>query len=211
VEQRRLLLVVDYQNSTLLNIIKSQPAGIKEYDLLKLLQEQLPENERITRFDNLVLFQQHFLLFHALYKLNDQLYAEQAGQLLIGALNIQWLPNNTDKYVNSLVGTIPFELVQSDPLRKYYLDLNNLQDTSIEDVDNLLASFWVTFSDDDEKAAALALFELEEPCDLVMIKKRYRELLSIHHPDKGGCVEMTQSLNDAMALLKRCYSSKATK
>ena len=203
--------MVDYQNCTLLNIIKSQPAGIKEYDLLKLLQEQLPENEKVTRFDNLVLFQHHFLLFHALYKLNDQLYADQAGQLLIGALNIQWLPNNTEKSVNRIVGAIPFELIQSDPLREYYLELNNLQGTSSEDVDNLLASFWVTFSDNDEKSAALTLFELEEPCDFMMIKKRYRELLSIHHPDKGGCVETTQSLNDAMTLLKRCYSSKATK
>ena len=202
--------MVDYQNSTLLNLIKSQPAGIKEYDLLKLLQEQLPENERVTRFDNLVLFQQHFLLFHALYKLNDQLHADQAGQLLIGALNIQWLPNNTANKVNSLVGHITSDLVKSDPLREYYLDIKNLQDTSSEDVDNLLASFWMNLDDDGEKASALALFELDEPCDLVMIKKRYRELLSIHHPDKGGCVEMTQSLNDAMAILKRCYSSKTT-
>ncbi|WP_208379519.1 DNA-J related domain-containing protein [Psychromonas algicola] len=198
--------MIDYQNSALLNLIKSQPAGIKEYDLLKLLQEQLPENERVTRFDNLVLFQQHFLLFHALYKLNDQLHADQAGQLLIGALNIQWLPHTTDNNVNSLVGHIPFDLVKSDPLREYYLDIKNLQDTSSEDVDNLLASFWMNLDDDEEKASALALFELNEPCDLVMIKKRYRELLSVHHPDKGGCVEMTQSLNDAMAVLKRCYT-----
>jgi len=198
--------VVDYQNSTLLNLIKSQPAGIKEYDLLKRLQEQLPENERVTRFDNLVLFQQHFLLFHALYKLNDQLHADQAGQLLISALNIQWLPHNTDNNVNSLVGHIPFDLVKSDPLREYYLDINNLQDTSSEDVDNLLASFWINIDLNDEKSCALALFELDEPCNLVTVKKRYRELLSKHHPDKGGSVEMTQSLNEAMAVLKRSYT-----
>ena len=198
--------MVDYQNSTLLNLIKSQPAGIKEYDLLKRLQEQLPENERVTRFDNLVLFQQHFLLFHALYKLNDQLHADQAGQLLISALNIQWLPHNTDNNVNSLVGHIPFDLVKSDPLREYYLDINNLQDTSSEDVDNLLASFWINIDLNDEKSCALALFELDEPCNLVTVKKRYRELLSKHHPDKGGSVEMTQSLNEAMAVLKRSYT-----
>jgi len=198
--------VVDYQNSTLLNLIKSQPAGIKEYDLLKRLQEQLPENERVTRFDNLVLFQQHFLLFHALYKLNDQLHADQAGQLLISALNIQWLPHNTDNNVNSLVGHIPFDLVKSDPLREYYLDINNLQDTSSEDVDNLLASFWINIDLNDEKSCALALFELDEPCNLVTVKKRYRELLSKHHPDKGGSVEMTQSLNEAMTVLKRSYT-----
>jgi hypothetical protein len=197
--------VVDYQNSALLNLVKSQPSGIKEYDLLKLLQEQLPENERVTRFDNLVLFQQHFLLFHALYKLNDQLHADQAGQLLIGALNIQWLPNNTANKINSLVGHINADLVKNDPLRDYYLDIKNLQNTSSKDVDNLLASFWMNLDDDGEKQSALALFELNEPCDLGSIKKRYRQLLATHHPDKGGSVVATQALNDAMAVLKRCY------
>lgn len=197
--------MVDYQSSTLLNLVKSQPAGIQEYDLLKLLQEQLPEEERIIRFDNLVLFQQHFLLFHALYRLDEQLIRQQAGKLLIGVLNIQWLPENT---VDNLAGGLKKTMIKNDPLRDYYLDLNNLTDTSSEDVDNLLASFWVHFNDDSGKESALALFELQEPCDLVMIKKRYRELLSIHHPDKGGSVEVTQSLNDAMTILKRCYASK---
>lgn len=181
---------------------------MKEYDLLKLLQEQLPENERVKHFDNLVLFQQHFLLFHALYKLNDQLHTDQAGQLLIGALNIQWLPLHTEETVNRLDGKTCFELLKSDPLREYYLDIKNLQDTSSEDVDSLLASFWMNLDENNEKASALALFKLNEPCDLVTIKKRYRELLSIHHPDKGGCIEMTQSLNNAMAVLKHCYASK---
>lgn len=199
------MLLVDYQSSTLLNLVKSQPAGIQEYDLLKLLQEQLPEEERIIRFDNLVLFQQHFLLFHALYRLDEQLIRQQAGKLLIGVLNIQWLPENA---VDSLAGGLKKTIIKNDPLRDYYLDLNNLTDTSSEDVDNLLASFWVHFNDDSGKESALALFELQEPCDLVMIKKRYRELLSIHHPDKGGSVEVTQSLNDAMTILKRCYASK---
>ena len=190
--------MINDQNNTLLKLVKSHPKGIKEYDLLKLLREQQPQQQH-TLFDNLALFQQHFLLFHALYKLSDQLRAEQAGYLIIETLNIQWLPQ-------SVIAQRPASLVNNDPLREYYLDINHLHNTSAEDVDNLLASFWVKISDDGEKQTALALFELSEPCDLAMIKKRYRQLLATHHPDKGGSVATAQLLNEAMAVLKRCYA-----
>lgn len=185
----------------MLKLIKSYPQGIKEYDLLKLLHEQQPQEQNVTMFDHLALFQQHFLLFHALYKLRDQQHADHAGHIIIDALNIQWLPYKTDAAQQT-------SLANTDPLRAYYVDLKNLEDTSREDVDNLLASFWFKMSDDSEKLNALALFELDEPCDLSTIKKRYRQLLATHHPDKGGCVVTTQSLNDAMAVLKRCYACR---
>ena len=191
--------MINYQESTLLNLIKSHPEGIKEYDLLKLLAEQKTQDQKTSTFDMLVLFQQHFLLFHALYKLSNQLRADQAGHLIIEALNIQWVPYYADSAEKNA-------LALPDPLQEYYLNLDNLENTSSDDVDNLLASFWVKMSDDGEKLTALALFELTEPCDLAMIKKRYRQLLAIHHPDKGGTVETTQAINDAMAILKRCYS-----
>lgn len=190
--------MINNQNNTLLKLVKSHPKGIKEYDLLKLLQGLQPQQQHCL-FDNLALFQQHFLLFHALYKLSDQLRAEQAGYIIIEALNIQWLPQ-------SVIAQRPTSLVNSDPLREYYLDINHLHNTSAEDVEHLLASFWVKMSDDSEKQTALALFELSEPCDLAMIKKRYRQLLAMHHPDKGGSVATAQSLNEAMAVLKRCYA-----
>jgi len=194
--------VINYSKSTLLNIVKNHPAGLKEYDLLKLLHEQLPAEQQTLLFDNLALFQQHFLLFHGLYKLSEQLHAEQAGHLIIEALNIQWLPYHIEAQQSA-------SLQRSDPLRTYYLDIKNLENTSEQDVDNLLASFWVKMSDDSDKLTALALFGLEEPCDLATIKRRYRQLLATHHPDRGGDVATTQSLNEAMAVLKRCYASKS--
>lgn len=191
--------MINYQKSTLLALVKSHPEGIKEYDLLKLLDEHHPKEVQVARFDNLALFQQHFLLFHALYKLLDQQHADQAGHLIIDVLNIQWLPYRA-------VTQSQANLAHTDPLRAYYLDIKNLEDTTSEDVDNLLASFWLKMNDDSEKLSALALFELDEPCDLATIKKRYRQLLSTHHPDKGGSVAIAQALNDAMAILKRCYA-----
>ena len=192
--------MINTQKSTLLNIIKSHPEGIKEYDLLKLVQEKQPK-KGLMYVDNLDLFKRHFLLFHTLYQLDDQLRADHNGQLMIGALNIQWLPKTSVMNLSSA-----FNLDNNDPLRAFYLDLKNLEDTSSEDVENLLASFWLKMEDDSEKVNALTLFELKEPCDLPAIKKRYRQLLVMHHPDKGGSVETTQALNKAMAVLKRCYA-----
>ncbi|WP_299664126.1 DNA-J related domain-containing protein [uncultured Psychromonas sp.] len=234
-----------YHNSRLLKMLKGYPQGIKEYDLLTLLQQQQcpqqppqespkktpesslktpeqapqansidtayskkePFSKNVTFFDNLDLFQKHFLLFHALYKLNDQLQAAQEGMLIIEALNIQFLPaeQGQQNRANDPKYNLHLELANNDPLRDYYLDIENLHDTSSEDVDNLLDSFWLNMGDNSEKDSALALLDLQEPCDLVIIKKRYRQLLAKYHPDKGGCVETTKALNDAMSVLKRCY------
>ena len=66
-------------------------------------------------------------------------------------------------------------------------------------------SFWLRMVDNSEKQQALAVLELTEPVTLTDIKQRYRTLLSQAHPDKGGCHQRTLQLNEAMAVLKRCY------
>ena len=199
--------MVNYQGCRLLSLVKRFPEGIKEYDLLMQLKAEQPKEAQVPLFDSLVLFQQHFLLFHALYQLDEQLHRDNAGQLIIEALKIQWLPfeavNDNHQGCSSCEQIT--DLAVEDPLRTYYLDISNLENTSSEDVDNLLASFWISMNDESEKVNALTVLELVEPCDLTMIKKRYRQLLAVYHPDKGGCVSKTQSLNEAMSVLKRCY------
>jgi DnaJ-class molecular chaperone len=59
----------------------------------------------------------------------------------------------------------------------------------------------------EEKRAALELFELDmdAPLDLGLIRQRYRQLVSLHHPDRGGSTERIQSINLAMEILTRYY------
>ena len=38
-----------------------------------------------------------------------------------------------------------------------------------------------------------------------MIKHRYRQLVSLHHPDRGGNTARLQSINKAMEILERYY------
>ena len=186
--------------SDILSIIKSHPEGLKEYDLLMALYEPLPEGQRPNISDSLTLFQQHFWLFHTLYSLRDQQHALAQGHLVIDPLSIRWLPYD---HVNSTEGGR--SISGDDPLRHYYLNLDNLRSTGRSEVDDLLASFWVRVVDKSDVSSALELLGMSEEADLVSVKRRYRQLLSEAHPDKGGCHQQTQALNEAMSVLKRHY------
>ena len=100
------------------------------------------------------------------------------------------------------------ELAEHDPLRDYYLDLDQLRATDERDVEKLLASFWTRMQGGEEKRAALELFELDDATQvlsLAIIKHRYRQLVSQHHPDRGGSTARLQSINKAMEILERYY------
>jgi DnaJ-class molecular chaperone len=54
----------------------------------------------------------------------------------------------------------------------------------------------------------LELFELDtttQALNLATIKQRYRQLVSQHHPDRGGSTSRLQSINLAMEILARYY------
>ena len=56
--------------------------------------------------------------------------------------------------------------------------------------------------------ALVELFELDrasQPLTLELIKRRYRQLVGLHHPDRGGSTQRLQSINLAMEILERYY------
>lgn len=168
--------------------------GISEYTLISKLQKPPFEllDEQALR-DNLLLFQCHFVLFNLLYTLQVQWAQEGKGWLDILATNIVLLP--TQELSNRL--TLP------DPLRVYYLDWNNLDATQREDVDELIEGFWVKMGraatpvvTSGEMAQARALLEISEEAvlDKTLVKKHYRRLQHLHHPDKGGDNTLSRQL-----------------
>lgn len=181
-------------------LLRSAPDGIAEYELIQQLRARhcphIP-NQPLT--DKLVLFRTHFLLFNALYRLREQLWASQRGSLHITALHIQLLPFEQSSGV---------QLGERDPLRGYYLDMSQLKDTDEHDVAKLLHGFWSRLKGGEHQQAALALFELtDNPQTLTpaRIKQRYRQLVSLHHPDRGGSTQHLQSINKAMEILESYY------
>ncbi|KIP96679.1 MULTISPECIES: DNA-J related domain-containing protein [Pseudomonas] len=184
-------------NTRLFELLQAAPEGLSEYELLLRLSRWQGAEERLPT-DTLELFRTHFLLFHTLYRLRDQLHAEQLAVLQISPLCIRLLPYQAGESA----------LSEKDPLREYYLDLSHLRDTDADDVQKLLGAFWVRLQGGDEKQSALAVFELEAHngnLDLTIIRQRYRQLVSIHHPDRGGSTQQLQSINQAMETLQRYY------
>ena len=180
----------------LLALLRQAPAGLSEHQLIRRLKDahctHLPQ---LPLTDKLVLFRTHFLLFNALYRLRDRLWAERSAHLEINPLLIRLLPYRDG----------PQELTEHDPLRAYYLDETHLRDTREADVAHLLQSFWTRMHGGEERQAALELFGLDGRTDYPSIRLRYRQLVSQHHPDRGGSTTRLQSINKAMEILDRYY------
>ncbi len=176
------------------DLLRSHPEGITEHKLIKLLrsgnQDILPHGQL---HDPLALFQIHFIVFHALYQLRDQLWQQQQGQLEIAPLIIQLQPYRTGQQAIS----------QNDPLRAYYLDLDNLETTRERDVDELLSAFWRKLGSGDGRKTALEELGLCDPVDDETIKQTWRQLVMQHHPDRGGDKTKLQLINAAMDWLRK--------
>jgi len=176
----------------LMIILQDHPEGLGEYELLQLLRKQkyfsfLGKSPALPKD----IFQAHFLLFHSLYRLQNQLLAEQQAILEIGPLNIQILPYSHEKAA----------IAKPDQLREYYLELGNLEQTTEERVHELLAAFWRNYIRFDNRAAALAELGLTDPVKDEIIKQTYRRLVMEHHPDRGGDKQRLQVINAAYECL----------
>jgi len=174
-------------------IIEDYSEGLSEYNLLELLSEK--ENTEVLYKDDLDLFKTHFFLFHSLYTLQQKLYANKIGCLEVDALKIA---------INPYQETEQDALSVSDPLRDYYLDINNLETTTEEDVEDLLTSFWEKYLANDHRQEALDALGLKDPVDRETIRKQYKQLAMEHHPDRGGDKERLQAINAAMKMLAKC-------
>lgn len=171
--------------------LENNPQGIGEYDLMTNLKS-------LGYFDFLSqpalpheLFRAHFFLFHALYLLSNKLLEEKVFLLDVHTLKIQLLPYEYGE-----------DALQVDSkLRAYYLDFKNLENTTEDDVNDMLASFWNKYNKFENREEALAELGLKDPVDDKVIKKEYRRLIMQHHPDRGGDTEKLQKLNDVIKLL----------
>ncbi len=116
----------------------------------------------------------------------------QTGMLEIGALQI---------ILRAYQPGPAAQMTLPDPLRRYYLDLSHLADTSSEEVEAMLDTFWSYMTRHDRRAEALQVLELSDPVDDRTIRRRYRELVMRHHPDRGGETARLQLLNSALTAL----------
>lgn len=178
-------------------LVEHYPQGISEYDLLQALKEKGYFSFMSERpAPPMALFQAHFLLFHALYRLQKEYLQKQSSFLEVSPLNIQ-----LREYQSGEAG-----LSLTDPVRDYYLDLSNLDNMTEAGVDDLIRAFWQDFECADDRATALAELGLCDPVDEVTIRQAYRRLAMLHHPDRGGEARQLQIVNAAYASLCKSRS-----
>jgi len=184
-------------------VLEAHPQGLNEHALIKALGETgVIEVTPATFSDTMTLFRTHFLVYNALYELKDQLIKKAHWILDISAVNIQLHPY---EFGHDL-------LEEKDTMRDYYLDLTVLQETTEEELDDMLRNFWKKVDIEEDKHItrglsqhALQCLELCEPITFAEIKKRYRKLAMQHHPDRGGDPSKIQEINEAMAILKAAF------
>ena len=175
--------------------LRTHPEGLSEHALIKQLRAgDEPALWHAKLNQSLALFQIHFILFHALYLLRDQLWQQQQGHLEISPLLIRLWP-----YHRSQQQTIS----RNDPLRDYYLELDNLEMTEEQEVNELLTSFWLRLRCGDGRKTALDELGLCDPVDDDTIKRTWRQLVMQHHPDRGGDKTKLQIINAAMDWLRK--------
>ena len=190
------------QNIQLLLEVPDQPS-YSEHELLKALD--FSEHESISAEKNAMsaLFTKHFLLMHCVYSLRNYYSENNLGHLSVSPLSIQFTPLSDAK--RSEVS----QEHENQVLADYYLDLANLRNESEESIQEMLGEFWHKFATqyvitDEELAHALTVMDFEALPNLAELRRRYRELASRCHPDKGGSEE-------AFVDLQRAYEQILTR
>lgn len=179
----------------LAGLLRSYPTGLDEYRLMRRLAAQGDAHFAPARLRSPAgLFEAHFLLFHGLYRLRDRLRAQRCADLRIECLDIRLLPH---------VPAAPGIPAPADPLRAYYLDLDRLRRTTPEVAAGLLGSGRTRLRCRRGAQDALRVLGLEAGASATEIKRRYRRLAMVHHPDRGGDPRRLREINVAMGVLCR--------
>lgn len=180
------------------HILRQHPAGIPELGLIKTLQRPPWELIGKVSFGELdKLYPVHFLLFHVLYRLRDQL-AASGETLTISPLVIRLRKNEV------VAGAgVPDQV---DELRNFYLDLSKYEMPE-ESIHRMMDDFWAGRSGSrpevtETHEAAVTLGFESVPSEFDEVKQRFRRAVMHAHPDRGGETETIQDLNQAFAVLK---------
>lgn len=187
----------------------AESQALNEHELIQRLQQAPYELFSASALSgSLRLFQTHFIVFNALYRLREKWREEQLYELSIHTLKIEKraLPELDDMDTDAA----DMRVGQHDALASYYLDWAHFEKTRVEDVDALLDGFWQSFSAGNEAPTSAEVVSacevMDVPSDIQvdagLLKKRYRQLLHQHHPDKGGTHEQVQRVKWAYSILQ---------
>ncbi len=181
----------------ILDILRKQNSGWKVHILSGHLSELsiLPVLDISPEKD---LFKRNFLIMNALYQLQEILYPD--SWLQVQAMDIRLM---------GTINTIGLSIDMDDPLRMYYTDWENYEAEAGE-VKRLLNEFWTRYRHfvgevrgDINRREALRMFELDPDATQKEIRKRWRKLALMWHPDRdNGNADKFRVLCEAWNVLR---------
>ncbi|PVY75378.1 DnaJ-like protein [Tamilnaduibacter salinus] len=186
-------------------LLREHPAGLSELSLIRSLQNRPWELLGDIDFsDPARLYPAHFLVFHCLYRLRDEL-APEGESVAISPLLIRLYREET------VAGDgLPD---RHDDLRAFYLDLSGYE-LPESTVQRMLDDFWsgqsarsMDTAELQEAAGTLGLYEL--PSDFAGVKRAFRRRAMQSHPDRGGSSEAIQAINEAFTRLRHYYRASS--
>ncbi|MDO3386470.1 DNA-J related domain-containing protein [Gilvimarinus sp. SDUM040013] len=146
------------------------------------------------------LFQAHFVLFNALYHLQQEL-AAQALYLDIGLVQV------SVRRFQPASGARELGSSRDEKLRRYYFDWSHFDQATVASVNEMLDDFWLRMGRqpvvEADRTRALDVMGLADPVSWSAVKQRYRRLAMQHHPDRGGDVDQLKQVNWAMTILEK--------
>lgn len=160
---------------------------VKEYDLISLLRQEITAYALAPLAEQMELFRCHFLLRHALYQLRNEWRLATASELFISALYIE----------NRAWQAGEIGLQKYDRLADFYLDLNNLETITEQEISLLINGFWNQFLQNNARKRLCELLGLATEIDDENLKKCWRKAILRLHPDKGGDSEQFKQVQSA--------------
>ncbi|MEH8015991.1 DnaJ domain-containing protein [Rheinheimera muenzenbergensis] len=174
-----ILNLLQGQLESLILAFKPQHSPIEEQYLLSRLGLKL-HSDTLQSAD-LARFQQHFVLYHLLYRIQQHWLTQRYGYLAIGLAKLQLLP--------------PTDALPPDTdisRQNYYLNWQNFYAMTEQLLDQHLDAFWQQLQRPNVQPnalahnEALALLNLPAAFTPQQLKKAYRTKALQLHPDRGG-------------------------
>jgi hypothetical protein len=173
-----------------------------EHELIKCLQAGDAAIPALAGSPRLALFQTHFLVMNALYRLQEQLFDENI-HLHISPMEI-FLQSLSEVATNAVA-----ENGSQSALKRYYCDWDHFQSTDEQDVEQMLGHFWQHYLAPDKQADAYRTLQLEPGVGLPAIQEAYRRMASLSHPDRGGDAAEFMLVREAYEVLSKTEGAPA--
>lgn len=187
----------------------------------------------ISTASPLILYRNHFLLFHLLYQLQDEFYKDDK-YLFVHFMRTFLLPypqsgqcrfyeEYSGRFCNTItsdhqsycefhqhqLGESAIELLS---VKYFYLDESNFFNLNEETAEAFINGTWEILRNYDAYQKSFEVLGISETWDTEKIKKRFRVLAQTHHPDKGAAShEKFNEINNAYCLLMKAIPNHHAK